>query len=302
MANSTAKVQAIQGASRAIIGANLVKADTPLSMILANIIDATAGEPNFPPAQEPKANGRAYKAHDGTQFYRLEARVATRAGQFGGPDIRFLKDIDGTIRLHVELEQQFPAGVPQTATPLGKISGTPRIVWAGGEVALGKPTIFRDAESGQWRMRFLQDLAASDVSGLFDAMTDRTASAKLELNFEYPYTISTDAAPDQGGGNSVGDQVKDAIKKGLFDIFRRGIQGRFESTEATIASPRLMLNRMPMATVRRLEPIKPADSRVRVNPQSGIKLDPKIIDAITKRPPIIDGPIRIPRPNPQPRD
>lgn len=295
MANSTAKVLAVQGASRAMIGSDLVKADTPLSLILNNLIDATAGNPNFPKAQEPKADGRTFRAHDGTQFYRSEARVATRAGQFGGPDVRFLKDIDGTIRLHIELEQSLPAGVPQSATPLGRVTGAPRIIWRGGQVALGAPTVFKDEDSGLWRMRFLQELAADEVSGLFAAMTEPNSRTALEINFTYSYTLSPRPEPD-AGGNDVGDHVKDAIKKSLFDLFRRGIQGRLEATEATIATPQVMLNRRPVANVVRLDPVVMADARRRVKPRTGVRLDPKVIDAIAARP---TGPVR-PRPQPQP--
>ena len=308
MSNSTAQVLAIQGVSRAMISKNVVHADTPMHSILSHLIDATAGDPNFPPTQEPLADGRAFRAHDGTAFYRVEARVATREGQFGGPDVRFLKDFDGTVRLHIELEQHFPAGVAATAQPLGKVTGTPRIRWTDGEISLNQPTVFRDENSGAWRMRFLKVLSASEVGDLFAAMTDPDADASLLIDFSYRYTISDQPEKDPKQ-KDFGDHLKDAIKDSIFDIFKKGIQGRLGGAEAGVSAialnaPQISLNRAAMANVRRLDPVVAADARVRVQPMTGVRLDPKVIDAIKRRPKVVkpggrQPPIR-PRPQPDP--
>ncbi|WP_295044199.1 hypothetical protein [uncultured Paracoccus sp.] len=169
------------------------RAAADMGTVMRAMLMATRPEPVFLPANDPVGDGRAYPAVDGTQFARQTLSLAQRGGNFPGPDVAFLKEIDGSVFLHVGLHEGLPGGVPDGTLPLGVPSGPMRLTWAGGEFVLPEPTPIEDDE-GSGGLRILAPLAPDQVAMLVQAMTDPAAGCALVATYAASYRISEEIA------------------------------------------------------------------------------------------------------------
>lgn len=167
---------------------------------LANVqylvqLSGDANAPHFPPDQAPTQDGRAYRATDGRFFYRPSLRVATRAAGLPGPEVRFLKDADGVVRLHVDLEEVPPAGMPAGARPLDVRVDRLALTWQpGGEWVFDQPLLMPrdDPEAGataSFTIRAGAALPPDRVEQIYGAMTDPNAQAHLVVSLTYGYWV-----------------------------------------------------------------------------------------------------------------
>ncbi|MEO1402222.1 MAG: hypothetical protein AAFV72_13405 [Cyanobacteria bacterium J06635_1] len=189
---TTLKVEALS-ANQAQLSQQLMHAKPLTSVSLDKIqhsillaVDQNA--PRFKSNQIPTQDRKIYQANDGKRYYRPDFRMANREGQIPGPDVRFLKDADGNIRLHLELEE-----VPSTfndAQPFPVHVTALSVVWNGGRKSFPQPTIFFDTEASGQESRIVIragiDIAANEVEPLYQAMQQQ---AKLELSLSYGYWV-----------------------------------------------------------------------------------------------------------------
>ena len=154
----------------------------------ALILTADKNAPRFPINQSPVSDNKIYKDNSGRQYYRPNFRLATRAGQIPGPAVRFLKDADDKVRLHLEMEE-IPSGFEDAQPFALHIEGL-AVVWPGGRQAFPNPTIFYDAEASGDRPRITiragTEIPTSLVEPLYQAMQKQ---ATLELSLSYGYWI-----------------------------------------------------------------------------------------------------------------
>jgi hypothetical protein len=149
---------------------------------------ADENAPHFVPANEPLADGRTYQATTGQLYYRPQFRLATRAGQVPGPDVRFLKDANGKVRLQIELEET-PAGFAN-AQPFAVRVSSLTLNWGSGSKVLPQPTIFFDNERSADQPRILiragVETASNEIEPLYQGMQN---SASLQLALSYGYWV-----------------------------------------------------------------------------------------------------------------
>lgn len=92
-----------------------------MGMVMRAARMAMTAEPVFASAEEPVADGRSYRALDGQSYARPDLRLGERQGSLPGPDVMFLRELDGATYLHIGLVQSLPEG----ALPLGSPVGPP---------------------------------------------------------------------------------------------------------------------------------------------------------------------------------
>ncbi len=187
MAGASIKIAQILAGNALIAGGPQVTG-TDMGEVMRSVVLASTIAPRFDPDQAPLEDGRAYTATDGQTYARKELGLATRPGAFPGPDVQFLKELDGTVHLHVGLEDRLPAGVPAGTVLLGEMSGVPpRIVWAQGTFDLPMPTPYTDATSGMRRQRILARLTPEQVAALFAAMSQSGQGAHLVIDHRFAF-------------------------------------------------------------------------------------------------------------------
>ncbi len=149
--------------------------------------------PVFLAVNEPTRDGRAYPAVDGRRFARLALRLGRRGGAFPGPDVMFLREIDGTTYLHLTLVQALPDGMTEDTEALGLLAAPPRIEWNGGSFPLPEPTPAEAETPGTSTLRILAPLAPDQVAMLVQAMTDPNAGCQLVADYSASYRVRTTA-------------------------------------------------------------------------------------------------------------
>lgn len=150
--------------------------------------------PTFTVAEEPLQDGRVYTALDGTRYARPQLRLGHRGGSFPGPDVLFLREIDGSTHLHIGLTQVLADDGSANVLSLGDISGPPRIEWRGGSLPLPAPTPVEDPGGDRGALRILVPLTPDQVAALVAAMTDAAAGTQLVADYALSYRVRENAA------------------------------------------------------------------------------------------------------------
>lgn len=158
--------------------------------------------PHFVPAQEPVGDGRAYVATDGRQYYRPQLVVTQRAVPPSGPDVRFLKDARGAMRLQFELTEAPHDAMPAGAEPLNvRVDGVTLAWTAGGQQRqrrFDQPTFIaaddpQNPAKPNFSIRVGADLAPDEVEPLYHALSEPAAGARLDVAFSYGYWLDTES-------------------------------------------------------------------------------------------------------------
>ncbi|WP_019011595.1 hypothetical protein [Deinococcus aquatilis] len=154
--------------------------------------------PHFIPAQEPLRDGVAAQAVGGQWLYRPQLRVAQRSVEPLGPEVRFLKDPAGKVRLQFELEEEPQVGLPAGAEPLAVKVESVTLTWLeGGQPhsrTLDAPTLIgtddpQNPAQPNFRLRVGVELQPQEVDPLYRAMSQLGANAALNVNFSYGYWL-----------------------------------------------------------------------------------------------------------------
>lgn len=166
--------------------------------------------PHFVPAQEPVNDGVAAQAVGGQWLYRPQLRVAQRSVEPLGPEVRFLKDPAGKVRLQFELEEAPQTGLPTGAEPLAVKVESVTLSWTENSQArsraLDNPTLLgtddpNNPAQPNFRLRVGVELTPEEVDPLYRAMSQAGANASVIVNFSYGYwldeTVVVDPTPDR---------------------------------------------------------------------------------------------------------
>ena len=194
MSTTTAKIAAVDIA-RTHVMAWKGLSGVDLGLVIQAAEMRAAVVPLFAAPNAPTEDGLVYRDQTGAAWVRGDWAVATRPGPFPGPDVAFVKHVDGTILIEIVLRAVGPAGAPADAGVLGHLASPPSIVWQTGAITLPMPTPFVDAATGEAGLRMLQALTAAQVADLFGAMTTASAGAMLRLDSAFDYQVTA-----QGGG------------------------------------------------------------------------------------------------------
>lgn len=156
-------------------------------------VAADEGAPHFVQGQEPLQDNKTYKSVDGLHYYRPQFRLATRAGEIPGPDVRFLRDGDGKIRLHLELEE-VPSNFANSQPFAVRIDDL-TLRWGDKRKLFPAPSIFFDNEMDRNKSRIVMragiEIAPNELDMIYQGMQQ---NASLELKLSYGYWI--DAAQE----------------------------------------------------------------------------------------------------------
>lgn len=223
-----------------VVQPGLVAVGAPLTTV-RRIVQLQADEhaPHFPQGQEPLEDGRIYRGVDGQDYYRPDLLVSR--SPTAGPNVRFLRDAQGKIRLEFELEDRAPAGAPAEAQPFNVAVGQVALQWV--DRGQSKSRTFQDptrtAADGSGGPRFVvrvgADLAADEVAPLLAALRDPDAKATVSVALSYGYWV--DAAPAQPTGPAT---VSPAIRRVVVaqpEVVRRASA---EVSAAPLAEPRVI--------------------------------------------------------------
>lgn len=114
---------------------------------IQNLMQDVADEhaPHFTQGNEPLADGRTFRATDGVLYYRPRIHVSEREAPASGPDVRFLKDADGKVRLVFELEEDPDRTMPPEARPVSVRINELVLRWNGGERRFNEPSLIEAA-------------------------------------------------------------------------------------------------------------------------------------------------------------
>lgn len=237
--NPTISVDAIRNDDLAILRR---AAEQPIvTMELARLqysmlVMADENAPHFVKGNEPLADGRVYKATDNKQYYRPNFRLATREGQIAGPDVRFLKDADGNIRLHLELEET-PSNFNNAQPFAVRVDGL-TLNYGSGSKDFPTPTIFFDNEQPGDKSRIMlragMEVASNELDAIYQGM-QQNAELKLKLSYGFWVDEPQAATPTTTSGTIV------RIDPGVFNFIR--VQPTVRATTATT---------QPQANVARL--------------------------------------------------
>jgi hypothetical protein len=165
------------------------------------LVDSDATAPHFTPDQEPNADGRTYRSVDGHIFYRPQLRVAQRSGSVPGPEVRFLKDADGIVRLMFELEESRPAGAADTARPFNIKVDEAVLQWKdeagkGRNIVFAQPMLTGANEAGAskspcFSIQAGTQLGPDDVTSVYNAMNRPESQAVVRVTLSYGYWTDT---------------------------------------------------------------------------------------------------------------
>jgi len=154
--------------------------------------------PHFTPDQEPLHDGRAFRATDAKAYYRPQLRVAQRSITPAGPEVRFLKDPGGRVRLQFDLEEVPPVALGADAEPLPVKIEHMTLNWtengARRERRIEAPTLAstddpQNAAASNFRMRAGVDLDSDEVDTIYRALSGLQAQATLSVTFSYGYWL-----------------------------------------------------------------------------------------------------------------
>ncbi|MCC6588932.1 MAG: hypothetical protein IT168_19705 [Bryobacterales bacterium] len=179
-----------QSAPKVAVGMQL----TMLQTLVQTVADQNA--PHFAAGSEPLADNRVFPAPDGTQFYRPMFRVASREAPAIGPEVRFLRDADGTVRLLFELEEEPNRALPPGAKPFPVRIDAVVLRWNGGQRTFAQPTFIDNGASTDpfapaFSLRLGDVLNTSEVEALNAALASTQSGAHLELTYSYGYWVDT---------------------------------------------------------------------------------------------------------------
>lgn len=172
-----------------------------LSMARMQYLVQVAGDdqaPHFVPGQEPVNDGVAVQAISGQLLYRPQLRVAQRTVEPLGPEVRFLKDPSGQVRLQFELEEAPIAGLPAGAEPMAVKVESVTLNWLDNgqnhSRPFDSPTLVSTDDPQHpalpnFRLRVGVDLKADEVDPIYRAMSQAGANAVLNVNFSYGYWL-----------------------------------------------------------------------------------------------------------------
>ncbi|MBZ9749906.1 hypothetical protein K7W42_03405 [Deinococcus sp. HMF7604] len=161
--------------------------------------------PHFVPAQAPVNDGVAAQAIGGQWLYRPELRVAQRTVEPLGPEVRFLKDPAGHVRLQFELEEAPLAGLPAGAEPLAVKVESVALTWQEGGQArtrpLDSPTLVgtddpQNPATPNFRLRVGVELTPEEVDPMYRALSQLGAGAAVTVNFSYGYWLDETVVVD----------------------------------------------------------------------------------------------------------
>jgi hypothetical protein len=155
--------------------------------------------PHFLHNQEPTQDGPAYQARNNQHFYRPQLRVAQRTLPPLGPDMRFLKDAQGKVRLQFELEEAPISGLPADAEPLNVRVDQVLLRWDSGQRLFPQPTLIvednqQDPNRPNFYIRVGVDLAPDEVEAVYGALSNPNAHAYLDVSFSYGYWVDDPSA------------------------------------------------------------------------------------------------------------
>jgi hypothetical protein len=164
-----------------------------LSGILVQAGDSTA--PHFADSAGADRDVPIAVAVDGHQWYRPDLRVSDRPSSIG-PDVWFLKNADGVVRLEFQLEETGPGG--PDGTPFAVTVDSVTLQWTEGGVAKARafanPTI-GPSEDPAKRPHFVVTvgdvLGRDEVQALYHALSTRGSDARLLVSMSYGYWIDT---------------------------------------------------------------------------------------------------------------
>lgn len=175
--------------SHVAVGMTLSKIQSLTSVI------AEEHAPHFASGNPPDLDDRAHPATDGKRYYRPKLRVATRAAPSFGPEVRFLKDVQGKVRLVFELEEQPPPLAPGRARALPFRIDSMVLRWNSGTRTLPKPTVLDSQQPNgpdpAFSVRCGVELSPSDVEALNAALSDPRSAARIEVTLSFGYYIDT---------------------------------------------------------------------------------------------------------------
>jgi hypothetical protein len=171
------------------VGMNLGR----LSGILAQAGDSAA--PHFTDSAGADRDVPAAVAVDGRAWYRPGLRVSDRPSSVG-PDVWFLKNADGAVRLEFQLEETGPGG--PDGTPFAVTVDSVTLQWTDGGTprarAFSNPTI-GPSEDPTKQPHFVVTvgdvLGRDEVQALYHALSARDSTAKLLVGMSYGYWIDT---------------------------------------------------------------------------------------------------------------
>jgi hypothetical protein len=151
--------------------------------------------PHFSADNEPVSDGRSFVAAGGAQYYRPTFRVASREAPAVGPEVRFLKDIENTVRLVFELEE-VPILMPPQANPFPIRIQSLILHWNGGQRAFGLPTLVESAPSQDpvapaFSIRVGDVLTTNEVEALNAALSNTQSGARIDITYTYGYWVDT---------------------------------------------------------------------------------------------------------------
>lgn len=161
--------------------------------------------PHFTPAQEPNRDGAAFQAVNGQIYYRPDLRVAQRSTAPLGPEVRFLKDPAGTVRLLFELEEAPPPGLPDGAEPLSVKPGAVTLSWQENgqprQQVFASPTLVGTDDPQapgrpDFRLRVAAELRADEVDLLYRALSSAGAAAQVTVTFTCGYWVDESVVVD----------------------------------------------------------------------------------------------------------
>ncbi|MDM7915322.1 MAG: hypothetical protein QUU85_08670, partial [Candidatus Eisenbacteria bacterium] len=200
-------------------------------------LSAVAGDekaPHFAPQEEPLQDGRAYMSKEGLPLYRPSLRVAQRAGDLPGPDVRLLKDAQGKVWLQLILEESPPAGLPANAEPFNVKLESVQLRWKDtqGQAQqrdFAQPTLVatddpQDPTHPNFEVRVAAELQPQEVEAIHQALSIPTSGAALRAVLSYGYWTDDpdpgpgpDRASGGGGGRTTwaGAHIRDHRRAGF---------------------------------------------------------------------------------------
>jgi hypothetical protein len=155
--------------------------------------------PHFLRNQEPTQDGQAYQARSNQHLYRPQLRVAQRKLPPLGPDMRFLKDAQGKVRLQFELEESPTSGLPADAEPLNVRVDQVLLRWEGGQRLFPQPTLIvednqQDPNRPNFYIRVGAELAPDEVEAVYRALSNPNVHAYLDVSLSYGYWVDDPSA------------------------------------------------------------------------------------------------------------